>query len=79
MYTRIAFDLKSIVFNNTYSRSVIFLSKQFQLNNAFFPIINNVLNRILANSKIVKSGDQSNSGNPKRKRDDSEDSIETAR
>ncbi|XP_043578878.1 DNA ligase 1 isoform X1 [Bombus pyrosoma] len=78
MYTRIAFNLRSIVFNNTYSRPVIFLSKQFQLNNAFFPIVNNVLNRILANSKIVKNGDQSNSGNPKRKRDDSGDRSETA-
>lgn len=78
MYTRITFNLRSIVFNNIYSRPVIFLSKQFQLN-AFFPIVNNVLNRILANSKIVKNGDQSNSGNPKRKRDDSGDSSETAR
>lgn len=78
MYTRITFNLRSIVFNNIYSRPVIFLSKQFQLN-AFFPIVNNVLNRILANSKIVKNGDQSNSGNPKRKRDDSEDSSETVR
>lgn len=74
-FIRIAFSLKSNLFNNTYP--VIFLNKRSQLNNAFFPIINDVVNRMFANSKIAKNEEQNNPGNTKRKRDSSEDIRET--
>ncbi|KAF3430592.1 hypothetical protein E2986_05371 [Frieseomelitta varia] len=69
-------DVRSNLFNNTYP--VIFLNKQSQLNNAFFPIVNNVVNRMFANSKIAKNEEQNNPGNTKRKRDSSEDIKETS-
>ena len=76
-FIRIVFGLRSNIFNNTYP--VIFLSKRSQLNNAFFPIVNDVVNRMFANSKIVKNEEQNNPGNIKRKRDSSQDNKETTR
>lgn len=78
MFSRIAFCARLSVRDTNYSHA-IFVNKLSRLNNVVIPTVNNFVNWIHANSKVLNNNGEDSPGNGKRKRDKSEDNGGTVR